>query len=90
MDCPDVLGLELAEALELLQTAGFNVRVVTTGPPRGGVGGPQRVLRVARPEAEVVELVAAPQGWEERYGRPVQLLVDYRSLSAPRGNDSSS
>ncbi|MDI6709152.1 MAG: PASTA domain-containing protein [Thermoanaerobacterales bacterium] len=72
MDCPDVLGLELAEARELLQAAGFTVRVVATGPPRGGVGGPERVLRVARTEADVVELVAAPQGWEEHNGRPVQ------------------
>lgn len=81
MDGPDVLGLELTEALELLRSAGLTARVVATRPPRGGVGGPQRVLRVTRLEAGVVELVAAAQGWEEENGRPVQSLVGHRGRS---------
>jgi len=87
---PDVLGLELAEALELLRAAGFQVRVVATGPPRGGAGGPQRVLRAAwSEEADAVELVAASQGWEEHDGRPVPLPVDYSRRPPPRDSDGS-
>lgn len=75
-DCPDIVGMELPAALELLQDAGLNAKLIITGPPRGGIGGTVRVLRVTGLDADKCELVAAFQGWVEQHGRPAGTPVE--------------
>ncbi|MGQ9497728.1 MAG: PASTA domain-containing protein [Desulfotomaculales bacterium] len=62
---PDVLGMELEEAVARLQEAGWEVEVRSTFPCRGKPRGPRRVVRCRRTAATRVEVVAAHQGWEE-------------------------
>jgi hypothetical protein len=57
---PDVLGLPLERATELLAAAGRRVRVLETAPPRSVVGA-RRVVRQREAPDGAVELTAAAQ-----------------------------
>ena len=59
MSAPSVIAMRLDEAKRLLWQAGLSVvEVQRTAPPRGGPGGPERVVR-ERHAAEGVYLVVA-------------------------------
>ncbi|HAG07825.1 MAG: hypothetical protein XD69_0213, partial [Clostridia bacterium 62_21] len=62
---PDVLGMELEEAVSRLRKAGWQVEVRSTFPCRRKPRGPRRVVRCRKTAATKVEVVAAHQGWEE-------------------------
>jgi hypothetical protein len=74
--CPDVLGLELEDALARLHREGWQVTVKMTAPPRFVARGPRRVLRLVLTGERQVEIVAAHQGWGEGGARGV--FPDYQ------------
>ncbi|HHW44585.1 hypothetical protein GFC01_09395 [Desulfofundulus thermobenzoicus] len=63
---PDVLALELSEALDICAALNWHVEVCTTAPPRDNPGGPLRVVRitVAAPEKAVLTVARENQGKE--------------------------
>lgn len=65
MPVPDILGLRLTQALQILADAGWEAVVKMTYPPRReniSATGPRRVLRVVRTGDGLVELTAAYEG----------------------------
>ena len=64
-DMPDVLALPLPKAEDILRSRGFqSIRVLRTGPPRGGVPvGPERVLRQLLTDRGQVELVVSHENY---------------------------
>jgi hypothetical protein len=58
---PDVLGLALQRAGEVLAAAGRRVRLMETAPPRGPLAGRRRVVRQRQAPDGAVELIAAAQ-----------------------------
>ncbi|AEG16083.1 hypothetical protein Desku_2558 [Desulfofundulus kuznetsovii DSM 6115] len=63
---PDVLALEVEEALSLCHLLGWQVQVQTTAPPRGNPRGPQRVVRftVIAPRKGVLTVAREETGKE--------------------------
>lgn len=58
MDCAVFLAMELNRAVDLCRSAGINVDIEYTAPPRGEPGGRYRVVR-CKMTAEKVFLIAA-------------------------------
>ncbi|NLZ93389.1 MAG: hypothetical protein GX922_05175 [Firmicutes bacterium] len=60
---PDVLGLNLAEAIVILENRGIIPQLQRTAPPRGSGGGKERVVRVLPVKNGVLELTVAAENW---------------------------
>lgn len=71
--CPDLLGFDLDDALARLTAEGWRATVRLTLPPGTVPPGPRRVVRMIVTGAWEVEIVAAHQGWEEKYSPDVFL-----------------
>lgn len=61
---PDVLGYRLSDAVPLLEDSGYQVSVVTVGPPRGNPGGTERVVRIEAkgPDEVLLTVVCEEKG----------------------------
>ncbi len=66
MSClPDVQGYFLESAISRLNCLAWQITISHTGSQNGKSCGPLRVLRMKVIAEEQVELVVAPQGWDE-------------------------
>ncbi|MEW6065281.1 hypothetical protein P378_06425 [Desulforamulus profundi] len=61
---PGVLGYRLNDAVSLLESSGYQVTVVTTGPPKGNPGGPERVVKLEAKDSDnlVLTVVCEEKG----------------------------